>query len=155
MRVGYSLSWTQFLREMEDGNVSKRIDATNQKRTAPGIELATRAVHRPRLVCRLDGRDVPDQQPQSVPDRHPGRKLSGTRSFCRVPVRPPAFEFDDAGNHREKFLCGWYTGCAGSLSARISITPHTNEPQSRPISKRWAGCWTRSEEHTSELQSRQ
>ena len=46
---------------MEDGNVSKRFDATNPKRTAPRTELATRAIHCHRLVCRLDGRDVLDR----------------------------------------------------------------------------------------------
>src|SRR6266568_3112067 len=72
---------------MENANVSRKsLDATGPKPATWRTWLAASAANRHSPVCRRNAHHVPDRQSQSVPDRHPGRKLSGTDSLCSVPI---------------------------------------------------------------------
>src|SRR6266571_3230047 len=62
---------------MEDYNVSKRVDVTNQEPAASWSRMAARPANWPGPLYRHDGCIVRDRQPQLVPDSHPDWELPG------------------------------------------------------------------------------
>src|SRR5437660_10864442 len=127
---------------MEDYNVSKRIDVTNQVPAASWSRMAACPANWPGPLCRHNGCIVPDRQPQPVPDGHPDWELSGASRLCRIPVRPPAHQLALSRHGCDEFLHRWHPGCAWGIHNRIPIASRPIEPHSWSVSEWRNGCWT-------------
>src|SRR6266699_721097 len=127
---------------MEDYNVSKRVDVTNQEPAASWSRMAARPANWPGPLYRHDGCIVRDRQPQLVPDSHPDWELPGAGRLCRIPVRPPAHQLALSRHGCDKFLHRWHPGCAWGIDTRIPIASRPIEPHSWSVSGWRNCCWT-------------
>src|SRR5437762_11017446 len=118
---------------MEDCNVSKCVDATNPVPATSWSRLAACPAHWLGPLYRHDDCNVPNWQPQPVPDGHPDWELSGASRLCRIPVRPPAYQLTLARHGCDKFLHRWGPGCAWGINTRIPAASRPNEPHSGSV----------------------